>query len=68
MLTDGRIAEMLMTVNGIEREARQSLAEAVDQDEKDAALIAVRQSVALRKPLEKWVTLRACRAQRVATQ
>jgi hypothetical protein len=67
MLTDARIAEMTLLVNGIEREVRRCHEAATDPEEQQASLIAVRQAVALRKPLEKWIALRACRAQSART-
>jgi hypothetical protein len=61
-MTDARLAEMLVSVQAIERDVRAAHGAARDKSEQDAALVAVRQVVALRKPLEKWIAVRACRA------
>lgn len=66
MLSDERIAEMTVMVNQIEREVRKHFEGIQAGCERDAALVILRQSVALRKPLEKWNSLRACA--RTATQ
>lgn len=60
MLTDQRIAEMTVQVNAIEREIRRYHEIAPEGPDKDAAFVVLRQSVALRKPLEKYNSLRAC--------
>lgn len=60
MLADERIAEMTVQVNAIEREVRRHFEAIQAGAERDAALVILRQSVALRKPLEKWNSLRAC--------
>lgn len=60
-LTDARLAELTVLVNGIEREIRQYHEAATDPQERETAFTILRQSVALRKPLEKWIASRACR-------
>jgi hypothetical protein len=61
-MTDERLAHMLVAVQAMERAVRAAHASARDADEQGAALVAVRQVVALRKPLEKWIAVRAVRA------
>jgi hypothetical protein len=61
MLSDARLAQMLVAVTAIESAVRVELA-ATEAAERDAALVAVRQAIALRKPLERWIASRAIRA------
>ena len=63
MMTDRALASALDALGTIERDAREHLHGTADAAEREAALIAVRQSVALRKPLERWMAGRATRAQ-----
>ena len=66
-MTADRIAEMTLLINAMEREVRQCHQAAVDPDEKAASLVVLRQTVALRGPLEKWNVVRAvARAKRSA--
>jgi hypothetical protein len=60
-MSDARLAQILVAVTAIESAVRVELA-ATDAEERDAALVAVRQAIALRKPLERWIAARAIRA------
>lgn len=66
MMTDRALASAIDAITEVERHAREHLSATADEAERDAALIAVRQATALRKPLEKWLAGRAVRAQRLA--
>jgi hypothetical protein len=63
-MTDARLAQAVVEVNAIEREVRAHLAGiSRTSAEGRAAEVALRQAVALRKPLERWWGERALRAQ-----
>lgn len=61
-MTDEQLAQALIAVNQVERQARAHLAATTDSEEQRAAQVVLRQAVAVRKPLEGWIASRACRA------
>lgn len=62
-MTDRDLAQTLTQAVESERTARAYWAGTSDAAERDSALIVVRHVTALRKALETWIGLRACRAQ-----
>lgn len=60
-MTDCDLAQTLTQAVETERTARDHWASTKNVAEKDSALIVVRHVTALRKSLETWIGLRACR-------
>lgn len=63
-MTAQQLAEALLHAQAIERTAREAwrATDAQDLAERDAALVTVRKSAELVRMLERWITVRACRA------
>lgn len=62
-MNDRAMAAALTQVQGIERQARTHFAASgADLAERDHAEVTIRQAVALKKMLERWITARQCRA------
>lgn len=62
MVTTDRVASLVRDLVQFEREVRDVLHDqTAHPDETTAAFAAMRQTIALRKPLEKWIATRACR-------
>jgi hypothetical protein len=62
-MTDRDLAQALTRAVESEHSARAYWGSTTDVAERDSALIVVRHVTALRKSLETWIGLRACRAQ-----
>lgn len=62
-MTDGRLAEALAATTALEAEARAHFQATGNESEKDQALVLVRHVTAARKHLERWIGVRAMRAQ-----
>jgi hypothetical protein len=60
------MADVTVTVNAVERDIRRYRTVRLDDEEDRLSETALRQSVALRKALERWITARAMRASRQA--
>jgi hypothetical protein len=64
VMTDARMADVTVAVNGMERDIRRYRTSPLDGDEDRMSDTALRQAVAFRKSLERWITARALRASR----
>lgn len=64
-MTDEELGQALLAVNKVERQARAHLNGTANPEEQRHAQIVLRQAVAIRKPIEKWIASRACRAAHV---
>jgi hypothetical protein len=61
-MTDERLARSVMTLADLETAARAAFG-AADPAEHEQAVSVVRQAIGLRRLLERWITMRACKAQ-----
>jgi hypothetical protein len=65
-MTDMRMADVTVAVNAIERDIRRYRTSPLEDEEDRMSDTALRQAVAFRKSLERWITARALRASRQA--
>lgn len=64
-MTTEQLAQALVAVNQVERHARAHLTATANVDEQRHAQIVLRQAIALRKPIEQYLAVRACHASSV---